>query len=277
MCESCFLNEENHDHPLEEITVTKEEIVLYSYTDPNSGNKLLLGQLPTALPNSITIEENDIKSVLSVIDLESDPQIKETNRNKSTLREIYYKANDHRTGYNKSSFYQGILYHHINLADFANPDLVFDKHYSLPHLFGESISFINTSLSKGNILIHCERGQYRSPTILVAWLISQGKSTNEAISLIGEDYEGWADKFRKNRPLWIDKFRIFEKKKNTILSYWSKKNLQTIKAWEEYRISDTALPVSTKRKTFDEVDDQSDAKNESPQQKEIENNYGKLI
>jgi len=231
MCETCFINEENHEHPLVEMTEQKEEILLYSYTDPTSGNKLFLGQLPTALPNSQTIQENDIKSVLSVIDLDdNDPQIK-SNRNKTILRGVYY--NNLPIAGSKTSLFQGILYHHINLSDFANPDLVFDKHYSLPHLFAESISFIDSVLNTGNVLIHCERGQYRSPTVLVAWLISRGKSTNDAINIIGEDYEGWSDKFRKNRPLWITKLLLFEKKKNTILSYWRKKHQQTIISWEE--------------------------------------------
>jgi len=238
------------------MTEPKEEILLFSYTDPTSGHKLFLGQLPTALPNSLTIQENDIKSVLSVIDLEDDPQIK-SNRNKIILREIYYdKSNLPVTGYSKTSLFKGILYHHINLADFANPDLVFDKHYSLPHLFAESISFIDSVLNNGNILIHCERGQYRSPTVLVAWLISRGKSTNEAISFIGEDYEGWSDKFRKNRPLWINKLRLFEKKKNTILSYWRKKHLQTITLWKEQdRISSPVTQEISSKRCLEKSDD----------------------
>jgi len=211
MCETCYLNEENHEHPIQEITGLNEEFVLFSYTDVISGNSLFLGQLPTALPNSQTIKENEIKSVLSVIDFESNPKINEANRNKTTLRNVYY-ANK-RTGYSKTVLHQGILYHHINFPDFANPDLVFDEHYSLPHLLGESIAFIDAALGHGNILIHCERGQYRSPMMILAWLISRGNTTSEGISIIGEEYEDWADKFRKNRPLWIHKFQIFEKKK----------------------------------------------------------------
>jgi len=113
---------------------------------------------------------------------------------------------------------------------------VFDKHYSIPHLFGESISFINSALEKGNVLVHCERGQYRSPTVYVAWLINRGMNTSEAISFIGGEYEGWADKYWKNRPLYIDKLKLFEKKKSTIISYWSKKNIDLISAWKDRKI-----------------------------------------
>jgi len=228
MCENCFIDEETHIHPLEEISKDNEEVVLYSYQDKITGNTLFLGQVQTALPYSFTIMEHQIKSVLSVIDIEPDPK-KELNRTKLTLRNVYYPPD--KQSYYRTILHQDILYHHINLPDFANPDLVFDKHYSIPHLFGESISFINSALEYGNVLVHCERGQYRSPTVFIAWLINRGMNTSEAISTIGEGYEGWADKYWKNRPLYIDKFKVFEKKKNTIITYWSKKNTDLVSTW----------------------------------------------
>lgn len=219
-----------------------------------------MGQLPTALPNSATIREYEIKSVLSIIDFEADPKQKESNHNKSILRDLYYSKE--RTDYSKSILHQGILYHHINVPDFANPDLVFDEHYSLPHLFGESVAFIDATLPYGNVLVHCERGQYRSPTVLIAWLICHGKNTSEAISLIGEEYEDWADKYRKNRPLWIDKLQRLEKKKSTILTYWSKKYSNRITAWKSHYVPETIIkePKSLKRKRAPETEQPQEAK-----------------
>jgi len=275
MCENCFLDEETHIHPLEEISGDNEEDVLFSYQDKITGNTLFLGQVQTALPYSLTIMEHQIKSVLSVIDIESDPK-KERNKTKMALRNVYYPPD--KQSYYRTILHQDILYHHINLPDFANPDLVFDKHYSIPHLFGESISFINSAIEKGNVLVHCERGQYRSPTVYIAWLINRGMNTSEAISLIGEGYEGWADKYWKNRPLYIDKLRVFEKKKNIIISYWSKKNTDLMSTWNMDRKiseknSELNLKVPPKRDSVEENINQNDEKdNESIPEKNSELN-----
>jgi len=93
---------------------------------------------------------------------------------------------------------------------------------------------LDFALSRGNTLIHCERGQYRSPTMLIAWLISRGYNTTKAMNTIGAEYfkEGWEENYRKNRALWIDKLRIFEKKHSVIKTYWSKTNAKLIAQWE---------------------------------------------
>eukprot|EP01124_Arcella_intermedia_P016823 TRINITY_DN23425_c0_g1_i1.p1 TRINITY_DN23425_c0_g1~~TRINITY_DN23425_c0_g1_i1.p1 ORF type:complete len:286 (+),score=84.72 TRINITY_DN23425_c0_g1_i1:126-860(+) len=236
MCEDCLLNENTHHHTLIEVQGIREEFFYFEYSYKE--RKIYVGPCTVAVPDASILQKHSVKFVLSVLELEMsspDPY-------KKSLANLYQIGPQ----YKDSLKHKDVLYHHINLPDYANPSLVeslphpdkkksknFNVNYSLPHLFGETLNFIEFALERGNLLIHCERGQYRSPTIFIAWLISQGMNTSKAIQVIGEEYyyEGWIETYKKNRPLWVEKLRNLEKKHKLIKDYWRKKHAQRYEEW----------------------------------------------
>lgn len=82
MCVNCLLDEETHTHPMVRVKgiiqgtsehfflFSLQEIVHFKHVDKKSGNTLFLGEYGTAVPNSKTIQKNNIKSVLSIMEFE---------------------------------------------------------------------------------------------------------------------------------------------------------------------------------------------------------------
>lgn len=100
------------------------------------------------------------------------------------------------------------------------------------------------------MLVHCERGQRRSPTLVLAFLISRGKTTDEAIGRINRGYigtscllsefsfsdpllgeEDWARSYRKVRGAWIKKLKKFEKFHMKILEFYRRTEAATVSSW----------------------------------------------
>ena len=112
------------------------------------------------------------------------------------------------------------------------------------------MAFIDDSLQYGNVLLHCEQGQFRSPTLLVAWLVSRGFTVDKAIQTINTEYAGgpeWADIYKKNRAKWVKKLRRFQSKHEQISKYWRKTNRPLANKWKELRKSQG---ISTDSKTL---------------------------
>lgn len=101
------------------------------------------------------------------------------------------------------------------MPDAINPSMVFRDRPELSDLFERTSAWIDKSLQRGNVLVHCQKGQKRSPTIVLAWLITRGYGTQEAINLISRSYtsssysvtepsKSWGGKYRVERPLWVE-------------------------------------------------------------------------
>jgi predicted protein tyrosine phosphatase len=57
-------------------------------------------------------------------------------------------------------------------------------------LFEKSLEFINEQLEKGNkVLIHCNQGVSRSPSIGLLYLATKGKIENKSFELAKEDFQ----------------------------------------------------------------------------------------
>ena len=81
---------------------------------------------------------------------------------------------------------------------------------SMIPLFGSPILFVPAGiieLSNGNVLVHCEKAQRRSPTIILAWMLTQGLRLGNSIMTLESGYDngqgGWSEKFKKTREKWI--------------------------------------------------------------------------
>jgi protein-tyrosine phosphatase len=62
-----------------------------------------------------------------------------------------------------------------------------DEDESIYHFFKPTYEFIDYHLQKGNVLVHCEAGSSRSPTIVCAYLMQKNKwSVNKALKHVQE-------------------------------------------------------------------------------------------
>lgn len=112
----------------------------------------------------------------------------------------------------------GVVYYNLNIADVTNPSILSRPKPPAPELtaydvFSRAVAFIETWLPRGNLLVHCEQGRRRSPTAIVAFLVTQGMRTHRAIQHIGASYLGeqdWAEGYKKSREMWIANLSKFE-------------------------------------------------------------------
>ncbi len=61
------------------------------------------------------------------------------------------------------------------------------------------------------MLVHCHKGEKRSPTILLAWMGTRGIRLMDAIETLDEQYrgkEGWAAVYKKTRKDWIEELKV---------------------------------------------------------------------
>lgn len=91
----------------------------------------------------------------------------------------------------------------------------------------------------GNVLVHCEKGQRRSPTVFLCWLMYHGFSLITSIDMIANEYEGdedWGESYKRRRNLWIDgPLDIWQSKCKTICKKWimNSNNKATMREWKE--------------------------------------------
>lgn len=95
-----------------------------------------------------------------------------------------------------------------------NPALVFEERPDLAGLLERTSLWIDKALQRGNVLVHCQKGQKRSPTIVLSWLVTQRFGVQEAINHISRSYtsssysvtdprKSWGGRYAEERPLWI--------------------------------------------------------------------------
>jgi len=74
--------------------------------------------------------------------------------------------------------------------------------------FPEAVSFILTHIGPNQrVLVHCEEGQSRSPTIVIAWMmkhlnITLKEAYEKFLGIVGEDYVGINDGFKRQLMNW---------------------------------------------------------------------------
>lgn len=178
-----------------------------------------MSNIQAALPGSQILRDKRIKAVISVIQPdELDPSFK-------AMKQLYAPSNADETIYHDGldtivlSKDHGVLFYNVYMADISNPQILSNPKPPLPavsanDLFLRIVWFMRHWLAKGdNVLVHCEKGQRRSPTMILAFLISQGLRTHQALELLGSNYIGdssWADGYKKSRQMWITKLQEFE-------------------------------------------------------------------
>lgn len=91
----------------------------------------------------------------------------------------------------------------------TNPNLLAsyfenEANQSASQILAEATLWVSESLALGNVLVHCEKGQRRSPTIILAFLISQGLRLGNAFRILEAGLEAdWADRYKRTREKWV--------------------------------------------------------------------------
>jgi hypothetical protein len=217
---------------------------LYHTVDFNSPNKhtLYLSNISAALPTSKLLKDHHIKSVFSIV------QAAELGDAFHSMKELYGP-----TSRAKKILSEGldtvvlqeeekVLYYNLNMADISNPAILAKPIGKAPALtasdvFCRAVIFIEKALQRGNVLVHCEQGRRRSPTMIIAFLVARGSRTHQAIQMIGSEYQGdegpeWASKYIKHRDMWIGALGAWESESRAKISAFNNDHPRLCKALE---------------------------------------------
>ena len=213
VCEPCFF-EEGHEHKeaMVQHRAKLPDRALFVYECPITQNKLILGNYASALPGSHTIGDHNVRCVLTLIQFgDPDDPLHEAMASLETLYQNGATADN-----------DGVRYHVIQMPDVISPN-------ALPRgmfVLEESTCFIDAGLQKGNVLVHCQRGEKRSPTVFLAWMLTRGVRITEAIDLIDAKYrgkEGWGEVYKRTRKDWIEELKVWARTWREKQLDWSKR------------------------------------------------------
>jgi len=188
---------------------------LFKVNDPLTGNTVYLGNYACALPGSSTLKENGIKYVLTLMCFgEAEEALRD---NVSALQQLYAQR---KTVVAED----GVTYHLVEMPDVTAPSRLSDKE---KFVLEEATCFIDAALSRGkgsHVLVHCHKGEKRSPTILLAWMGTRNIRLMDAIESIDQGYrgkEGWASVYKKTRKDWIEELKAWNRNWTERQKRWS--------------------------------------------------------
>lgn len=125
-----------------------------------------------------------------------------------------------------------VVYHHINLPDLADPTLLGES--GVEHVLEEATLFVDTALKCTNVLVHCQFGQRRSPSIMMAWMLTKGMSLKQCLRSINSEYRAssnWAEGYCRRRRLWISKLFAWRRAHRQLQLDWFEANRPKVKTW----------------------------------------------
>jgi protein-tyrosine phosphatase len=118
----------------------------------------------------------------------------------------------------------GIMYHLIEMPDVTAPSLLCGNE---TYVLEEGTCFIDAALNAGsNVLVHCHKGEKRSPTVLLAWMGTRNYRLMDAIEKLDQEYrgkEGWGVVYRKTRKDWIEELKVWNRNWAERQKTWSEK------------------------------------------------------
>merc|ERR1719378_1095506 len=95
-----------------------------------------------------------------------------------------------------------------------------DGFSELEDIIEKSFSFMDEAVRIGKLLVHCNLGQNRSPTLVIAWLMKRNESLNESIKSLYYAYAFVKEKRPEIHPIigYIEQLREIEKE---VYGYYS--------------------------------------------------------
>lgn len=181
--------------------------------DPLTQGTVYLGNYVCALPDSKTIREHDIGFVVTLMCFGG---AEEALRDDVVeLQQLYSQGRTVKRG--------DVTYHLIEMPDVMTPARLSKAE---AFVLEEATCFIDAALHKGaNVLVHCHKGEKRSPTVLLAWMGTRNFRTMDAVERIDSEYRGkpgWGDAYKRTRKEWIEE-----------LKNWNRNWAERQKKWSE--------------------------------------------
>ena len=115
--------------------------------------------------------ENDISIILPNLYLTSRKGVSLDNIKRCSIQAIISVGV--KLKQNEISFLRDYLF--LNIPDTS------EKTYMMENILPEAQTFIDTNITKGPVLVHCQMGISRSPTIVINYLVSIGWKPEESI------------------------------------------------------------------------------------------------
>lgn len=225
-CPSCYIAAEGnaHIHKLQKIPLAERGYEVFRYST-NDEKQIIVGNYVNALPGNRYLRRNQIKSVLSII------QFPNPNKQTEPLRLLFRRQESYVTTTDARG---AVVYHHISIPDVAFPSLL--KEWNAQDYFERCSTYISERLVHGNVYVHCEKGQRRSPTAVIAWMVTQGMSPEQALAKVGKEYEGdesWHKSYIDSRPKWIEELVKWGSTWKSRMSAWREKNRELLELWQK--------------------------------------------
>jgi predicted protein tyrosine phosphatase len=230
-----FKEKSRDPHPLSEVKPKAEATVFFRSDD----NRVLLSNVQLALSRK-KLAKLGVGAVLTL--MSPDHELLADIFTDQSVRDVVYRD---------------VTFHLVDIMDVADPSVLDDPLAVLC----ESFAFIEEALSRGlTILVHCELGQRRSPTCLIAWLAAKhGLSVDAAIDKIGAQYSGWKEKYLKSRADWIAVIKQFAARRDPLVRKWRADNAASVARWFPKPPADDVPRQDDKRRkkttTTDDGDD----------------------
>jgi hypothetical protein len=199
LCELCFF-EEGHEHKMDQHRAALPDRSLFFYEDPITQKRLYLGNFVGATPGSETLRQHDIRFILTLIDFADEVESHAANQEMDALRAVY-------SGGKVNAEERSIRYHLIPMPDVLSPERL---PAALKSVLEEATCFIDAGLQQGSVLVHCQRGEKRSPTIFLAWMLTRGIKISDAIEMLDKGYTGktgWGNVYKRTRKDWIEELK----------------------------------------------------------------------
>jgi protein-tyrosine phosphatase len=209
LCQRCMFKEKaKHAHPLSEVKAKAEAKVFFAH---ESGN-VLLSNVHLALHKK-KLAKLGVSAVLTLMSPDHE-----------LLTDLYAPL-----PHTRNAVRDGVAFHLVDIMDVADPTVLDDPFAVLC----ESYAFIEEALARNKtVLIHCEMGQRRSPTCVLAWLCAKhGLTVEAAIDKVAQQYDGWKDKYLKSRADWIAVIRQFCARRDPLVRKWKAEHAADIKLW----------------------------------------------
>lgn len=233
LCERCMFKEKaKHAHALQQVKGKPDAKVFFRSDD----GRVLLSNVHLAL-HSKKLAKLGVGAVLTLMSPDHE-----------LLADVYAPAPATR-----NAVRGGVAFHLVDLMDVADPSVLDDPFAVLC----ESYAFVEDALARGKtVLVHCELGQRRSPTCVLAWLCAKhGLSVDAAIDKVAAQYDGWKDKYLKSRADWIAVIKQFCARRDALVRKWRAEHAADIKRWFPADDDDAAATATGDDKRRKKSDD----------------------
>jgi protein-tyrosine phosphatase len=202
-----FKEKAKHAHTLREVKPKAEAKVFFRH----QSGKVLLSNVHLAL-HSKKLAALGVSAVLTLMSPEHE-----------LLRDVYVPTDS------RDAVHNGVAFHLVDIMDVADPTVLDDPFAVLC----ESYAYIEEAIARNKtVLIHCELGQRRSPTCVLAWMCAKhGLTVEAAIDTVAQQYEGWKDKYLKSRADWIAVIKQFCARRDPLVRKWKAEHAAQVKLW----------------------------------------------